>query len=354
MKRFFLSLFVLLALFAINEIKASAVTAEEIMDKCEAEAVVPDSETSLSDSVRDILRRAFTGSLDGLLGHTATLVCCAVLLLVSDSISGIKDNKALQTSFDFVSAAVLAAACFPPIYTVFTYTKTAVDSLCAFGASLLPVTASLYAMGGNTAQAVASTASTTLFLNLAQLVASRLLLPLLAVGFAFALLSVFPTGEHNAPVASFIKNTAVALLVFTFSLVCFLFYFRSGVAATADNAAYRGVKFASSTFIPVIGSAVGDSARTVFGAVSVVKSTVGVAGLCVVLGYLLPPLVTVFMYRLAFSAVGLAVRLCGNEKQGKFMGELSSLLGVASALLVACTAVFAVLSAVFMKSGVSA
>ncbi len=353
MKRFFVSLFVMLILLAVSELKAKAVSVEEIMDKCEAETVLTEEHTLLAESLRGTFKRAISGSLDGLVGYTATLICAAVLLAVGGSASGIKENKAMQTSFDFVSAALLAAVCFPPLYTVFTYTKTAIDSMFAFGMSLLPVTASLYAMGGNTAQAVASTASTTLFLNLAQLVASKLLLPLLSVGFAFAMLSVFPTGENNAPVAAFVKNTAVALLVFVFSLVCFVFYFQSSVAATADNAAYRSVKFASSTFIPVIGGAVGESARTVFGAVSIVKGSVGIGGLCVVLGYLLPPLVTAFMYRLSFSLTGLVVRLCGNEKQGRFIGELSSLMGVASALLVACVAVFAVLSALFMKSGVS-
>ncbi len=355
MKRFVISLFVIIVLLAVSRTSASAVTPEELMESCGATEVLPEDDgRDFGDKLWDCVKNALMGCAEGVMGNAGLVIGCVVLIAAAGSLSAVKDNAALSGVFDFTSAAVLAAACFPALFSVFSYTRLAVESLCAFGVSLTPVMATLYALGGNTAQAVSATAGTTLFLNGAQLVSAKLLMPLLSLGFAFALIGLLPGSDNAAPVASFIKNSVCVVLAFVFSLVCFVFYFQSAISASADNLAYRSAKFASGSFIPVIGGAVGESTRTVFGALSVVKSTVGGGGLVLMLGCLLPPLVSATMYRMLFSAASLLGKLCGCEKQGKFLGEIGSLLGIATAVLVACGVVFTVISAVFLKSGVSA
>ncbi len=354
MKRFFISLFVIMILLSVSRTSADAVTPEELMEQCGAAELLPEEQGSFGDRLWDCVKNAVTGCADGVLGYAATIFGCVVILAATSSVSSVKENEAISSVFGFTSAAVLAAACFPALYSVFSYTKTAVDSLCTFGLALVPVTASLYALGGEPSRAVSATASTTLFLNCAQIVSAKLLMPLLSLGFAFALLGLLPASDNTAAVASFVKNAVCVLLAFVFSLVCFVFYFQSAIAASADNLAYRSAKFASGSFIPIIGGSVGESTRTVFGAVSVVKASVGGSGLLAVLGYLLPPLVSATLYRLVFSFASLTGKLCGCEKQGRFLGEIGSLVGIATSVLIACGVVFTVISAVFLKSGAAA
>lgn len=356
MRRFFVSLFVIVILLSVSRTSADAVTPEELMEQCGATEVLEEEEESenFGERLWDCVKNAFMGCADGVLGHAGMILGCVLLISAAESVSSIRESEALSSVFDFTSAAVLAAACFPALYSVFNYTRTAVDSLCAFGMALTPVMASLYALGGNPSQAVSASAGTTMFLNGAQLVSSKLLMPLLSLGFAFALLGLLPNSGNAAPVASFVKNCACVVLAFVFSLVCFVFYFQTTFAASADNMVYRSAKFASGSFIPVIGGAVGESTRTVFGAVSVVKTTVGSGGLLAMLGYLLPPLISATLYRMVFSLSSLAAKLCGCEKQGRFLGEIGSLVGISTAVLVACGVVFTVISAVFLKSGAAA
>jgi len=353
MKRFFVLLCVFILLFAISRTSVSAVDREEIYKESGAAELEGDREKGLTDSLWSTLTTALTGGAGKAIKHGAMIVACLLLVAVLKGVSAIREES-LSSSFDFVSAAVLGAASFPAVYGVFVYAKEAVESMHVFCLSLLPVTTTLYAMGGNTAQGLSAGAGMSLFLTVTETVNSRLLMPMLSTGFAFALTGLLPAAESIAPVGTFIKNCATTLITFVFSLVGFVFYFQTVITAAADGLAYRTVRFASGAFIPLIGNAVGDSARTVFGAVSTVKASVGALGLSVVMGYLLPPLVCILLYKASFSFCALFASLCGLEKQSKFIKELGALLGAALALLVACITVFIVISAVFLKSGVSA
>jgi len=272
-------------------------------------------------------------------------------LSLAENLRALREDKGSGAAMDFVSAVALSAACFPALSMSFEYAKAAVEGLCGFSVSLMPVMGALYSMGGNTAQGVAAVSGFSVFLTVTEVVCAKLLLPVLSVGFAFSLTGLLPGAASLAPLSSFVKNLSCTLIAFTFSLVCFGFYTQTAVTVAADNFAYRSIKFASGSFVPLIGNAVGDSARTVFGAVSTVKASVGVLGICVVMGYLIPPLISAIVYKGTFSFCALFARLCGQEKQAKFVGELGSLLGASLALLVACGAVFTVISAVFLKSG---
>lgn len=353
MRRFLISLCVLILLITISRVKAFAADTDEIYRESGAQGLVAEeSEDDLLSSVWDILACSFEGVAGGAFKYGGLILGCVVLLALTDNMDKLRDGGK-GFGFDFVSAAVLAASSFPALELVFSYTKSAVEGLCAFSVSLLPVMTALYSMGGNAAQAVAASSGLSLFLTVTEVICAKLLLPVLSMGFAFALTGLLPGSTSLGPVSAFLKNAVCMLIAFVFSLICFVFYFQTAVSATADNLTYRSVKFASGAFIPLIGNAVGDSARTVFGAVSTVKSTVGVYGLTVMLTYLLPPIISAVVYKLTFAFCALTARVCGLEKQAKFLSDIGALLGVSMALLIAASVVFTVISAVFLKSGVS-
>ncbi len=346
----------LFALWVVSTccISASAVTEEEIYEKSGADELVDEEDISFGDKVWQLFESAVEGAVSGAFKYCGAILACLVLLSLVNNIKELRSDTGGNAAYDFVSAVALSAACFPAVQMCFNYAKAAIEGLCVFSATLLPVMTALYSMGGNTAGGIAAAGGFGMFLTVTEAVCAKLLLPLLSLGFAFALTGLLPGAASLAPLSSFVKNAACTLIAFVFSLVCFVFYFQTEISASADGFAYRSVKFATGAFVPVIGNAVGDSARTVFGAVSVVKGAVGGFGLAAMLSYLLPPIVSGFMYKLCFSLCSVCARLFGLEKASKFLTELNSLLGISLALLIATAVVFTVISAVFLKSGVTA
>ncbi|MBE6677615.1 MAG: hypothetical protein E7597_02340 [Ruminococcaceae bacterium] len=351
MGRFFVC--ICLAFMLLGGIKAAAVTEEEIYERSGAAELEAKESTNLADKVWQVLEDAIQGFGKAAFKYCGVILACLVLLALVDNIRELRSDGTSGAALDFVSAVALSAASFPALEISFNYAKAAIEGLCVFSASLLPVMTSLYSMGGNTAQGIASAAGFGMFLTVTEAICAKLLLPLLSLGFAFALTGLLPGSTSLAPLASFVKTAACTLIAFVFTIVSFVFYFQSAISASGDNFTYRSIKFASGAFVPVIGSAVGESARTAFGAVSVVKGTVGGFGVAVMISYLLPPVVSCVLYKLCFSLCAVGARLMGLEKPAKFLTELSSLLGISLALLVGTALVFTVISAVFLKSGVT-
>ena len=95
--------------------------------------------------------------------------------------------------------------------------------------------------------------------------------------------------------------------------------------------------------IPVVGSTVGDSLRTLAASVSMLRSTVGTAGIVVLVLLLLPTLVSLLLSRLAFLASAGVADMLGVGTAGQLYREMSSVYGLltAAAALSALIFVFA-------------
>jgi len=130
-------------------------------------------------------------------------------------------------------------------------------------------------------------------------------------------------------------------------------YLQTAIAASADNYAYRSVKFASGVFIPVIGNMLGDATRTVFGSIGVIKSVTGAIGITVILSILIPPIVLVILYKFALLGSAIISRVMGCDRESRFLYELNGILNVLMALMVGAGAVLIIAVAIFIKTGVS-
>lgn len=352
----FLPLLVLILVLSVP-LTAYADDTEVILKQSGADALVDENSPSTAEGFKlktiSILKDSLQAALGSLLSAFSKICTCLLLIAVMNSFKSIQADSSLDSAFDFLSAAVLTCVSFPVLLSVFNSARTAIENLSLFGSALMPIMASLYALGGNTATAVTANSSFAVLLTVTEIISSKVLIPFLQLGFGFTLAGALPSSERLGSITSFIKNALCILIAFIFSLIGFIFYFQSSITAVADNYAYRGLKFASATFIPIIGNMLGESARTVFGAVSVVKSSTGAVGVATMLAYILPSVIMTVLYKLMFLLCSALARLAGLEKESRFFAEMNALLSVVMALLIGCSALFVVLIAVFIKSGVT-
>ena len=198
----------------------------------------------------------------------------------------------------------LSGILYTALKTLFEMTRQAFLNLSVFLTSFLPVTASLYTMTGNTATAAAGTSMMLLFNTAVVALAERFLFPLLQVCFALSLVSAVPNGVSLQSIITLVKNTVTTLLAFAFTMFSAVLYFQTAITASADNLAYRSIRFASGVFIPVIGSVIGDASRTVNASIATVKSTVGYVGVAALAILLLPPIITACLLYTSCGRVG--------------------------------------------------
>lgn len=311
------------------------------------------------DSKINIANKAFTVLKDSIssVWKSAVEAFCALLatvLLVSlfssfKPASGMHLNQALE----FASVLAVSGITFAFLKSVFSFAAERIDTLCNYMTSLLPVSASLYAAGGNAGAGAASTAGLIAFLSVVENIVGRWLFPLLQCGFVMSLVAALPSAASFRSLASFFKNLMTSLLAFVFSIFGLVLYFQTVIASSADNYAFRSVKFASGTLIPVIGSMIGDAARTVYASAGIIKGTVGAMGIVVLLSMLLPPLVYTVAYKLVVLSAAMISAALGCEKESKLLYDLNSIVAILIAMLVGTGVVFIIAISLFIRLGVT-
>ena len=127
--------------------------------------------------------------------------------------------------------------------------------------------------------------------------------------------------------------------------------FQSIVARSADSVLFKGVKFALSNIIPVVGSAVGEALTAVTGSISVLKSAMGTIGAVAILLIFLYPFCTLWANKVAFELLSSTAGVLGLSREGKFLSEMSSVTGLMMAVISSSTVFFIIAMAIFASSG---
>ncbi len=301
-----------------------------------------------------IFKDAFTKGIKSVikwLSLTMSLLVIASLFKASKSLS---QNSALNSVYDYFAVLLVSATAYSVTAQVFETSKKTLDALSLYFASLMPIMTALQISGGNNAVAASSGSTLVLFMSTVEIISDKILMSLLGIAFALAIISALPSSVNLKSVSSLIKNTSSVILAFLFSMFGFVMVFQTAVAAAADNAAIRSLKFASGVFIPVIGNMLGENIKSLITAVGTVKASVGAIGVVTVFSIVLPPIIFTVMYKLSILVCAILAKILGLDKESEFLYEINSLFNVLVAIMCGISMLFILSIAVFVKTGVSA
>jgi stage III sporulation protein AE len=247
---------------------------------------------------------------------------------------------------------VLSGVAYGVLYNLFIFVIAAIESLTLAMSTLMPIMASLHAIGGTAVTGAATASGLTMFLSVVSIICGKVLLPLIRIAFALCIVGAIPGSVNLSAVTNLVKSTATTLMAFIFGLLGFTLYLQSVVAAASDNYITRSIRFASGVFVPVIGSMLGDASRTVIASVSVVKGTVGASGVVMILSAVLPPLIMVAFHKLLLLSCAIIAKTLSCERESAFLYDMCGIINMLLALVAGAGAVCIIAMAVFVKSGV--
>ncbi len=276
------------------------------------------------------------------------LVLAAVFKAFRETVTG----EGLSKAVSLVSSAVTVGILLSVQYKTLSMVENFLGSLSLLVSGMAPMMAALYAMGGNVQTAAVGQGGMMTFLALLEMAVSGTLAPVTglctALATASALTSVRLTGVLNLikRCYTFFLSTLMMLLTFALSL-------QTTLAAAADNVAMRGAKMLAGSAIPVVGSSVGETLKTVSGSVGFLKSTVGYGGVLLVLFLLVPPLVSVLLSRLAFISAQTAADVLGLDAEKNLIGAFVTIFGYMLAAMCVAAVAFIFLLTLFVRCRVA-
>ena len=309
-----------------------------------------DKSVNIFEKAITIILDTFKGNSRGVFASFGSVMAVIILCRVLDSLK-FGDGEAIDSAMGYVSVLALSGITYSVIYKLFIFVIASMESLTLVMSSLLPITASLYALGGSPASGAAASSGLSLFMNILSILCTKVILPLLQTSFALSLTGAIPSGINLSAVSNFIKSLSTTLLAFIFTLLGFVLYFQTAVASASDGFFTRSVKFASGVFIPVIGGMLGDAAKTVMSSVSVIKGTVGTAGVVIILSVVIPPIVAVSLNKIMLLMCSALAKTLGCERESALLYDLGGILNVLLALVFGSGAVCLIAMAIFVKTG---
>ena len=300
-----------------------------------------------------LVRKSIAVFLDDIIKYKYILSLCSAVVLVSAVFLAMRPEGGFSECLNVAARLLLLTVCvralidfLPRLTSFFTSFSELITAISAsFGAVLL--------LDGSAMTAAASTASFAAVLVLV----NRVLLTY-AVPFLFFLIALY-IAECLSPrlkAASFsksLKKTLTSIFSFVFSLMITAISLQGLVASGKDTALARTVRFTASSFVPIIGSSVGEAMKTVLAGMSYLRSALGGASAYALALIILPVLLELLVFKVSLQLVSVFASLLSVSEIGEVAAGFVSFLDILLALIIAISILVFVLIILFIKSGVS-
>lgn len=296
------------------------------------------------DKLFELISAAFKREIKGFWAICAFQVVCALLRLHGASFG---ENEVT----DCVCMLCTCGCCYSFAHGSLSLATTAVSEINAFMNAMLPVMASLYTVGGAAATASAQSVGIYAAITLFEQIGASLLKPMFDC--CFALTMVCAVGKVNLfGVVRFIKNFVVRLCVTLLSLLISILFFQNTLTGAADSLALRGVKYAAG-FIPIVGSLVGEAARTVAAGIGAIKASVGVFAVAAILYAAFVPCAVLICKKTLLCLCGTLGHIIGADKEAAFIEEVNGILSILLSIILSVGIFFILAVTIFIKTAVN-
>ena len=296
------------------------------------------------------LTAAIGFELEGLIGLMGTLLglllVSAVCRRMGESFGG-----SCGELFEFCLRLALYTAMVIPMAVSVTAVQVYFDRLMTLTGGMIPAVGVLYAMGGDLGRAAVSSELLMVFLGICQYVSAAVTPPVCALCMSFSLMDALGVRLSLSALGERVKKWYVSVLGLIMFLLSLALSGRSMLVGQADTLGMKGIKYAVSTMIPVVGGAVSGTLSTVAVGIGALRGVCGVAGIFLLALLLLPTLVQLLLTRALLNLTATVASLLSCDGEAKLLGEMASLQGYLAAAVSICAVLMVTALTLLIHSG---
>lgn len=268
-----------------------------------------------------------------------TLVAVILLCAAMDALKIGFNAKGLEKVFNGVAVLCLITVVLEPVTGCIQKASQAILQGSMFMNGFIPVFCGILASGG---QPVSAGVYHLLLFGTSQVIgqaASQILVPLIGIFLAFCFTGAIAPELHLDQIGKTIKKFVNWSLSLLLTVYVGLLGIQSIVAVSADTVTVKTAKFVTSSFVPVIGSALSDALVTAQACLKLLKASVGAYGILIAAFTYLPLLLEIICWYLAMQTAAFLGQLVGAGSIAKVLEGTASALG----LLMSITLLFGLL-----------
>ena len=247
-------------------------------------------------------------------------VLCAMLQNLQSSFnhSGI---SLLAYSLCYVFLTVIALTTF---YNGLRLAQQSIGNMVGFMEALLPLLISLLAGVGAVTSAALFTPLMLFVLSAVSIIVKDVVLPLLLLTACLECVNYLSDTYRLNNLTSLFKQTGLVVLGFTLVVFIGIITIQGAAGSVADGVTLRTAKYATATFIPVVGKMFADTVELVMGASLLIKNAVGIFGVVVVMMLCAFPLSKLLSLVVIIKIAGALIQPMGDEKMAKCLDSIGN------------------------------
>ncbi len=344
---------IVLALLLPTGVLAAETEDEEIVSRALEESGIQGLSTLIPEEGRDFFRDGFSAdTLDNLTpegtfealwetvsqkaGGPIRLLMSLVGVVMVSAMAGClgEGQKGVNTAFATASALTVTGLLADSVITIVTDTTRLIEELSLFMLSFIPVFSGAAAAAGRPASALVYYGVVFSGVQFFSQIAGSLILPLISIFLALGFTASVTDVIQAEPLAKGVRSCALWMLSLCLTIFIGLLTIKGLVSAAADGVTVRAAKFALSSFVPVVGSALSEAYTSLFSCMGLVKSTIGVFGILVMAVVFLPLVIRLGLYLLSLQLAATVADLLAEKRAGAVMRTASSALSVLLGLVI--------------------
>lgn len=263
------------------------------------------------------------GEVSGRLGVVLFLALFLTLLEHLETAFSFSAGGKAATTVGFFLLALFAFQGFSLAYRV---ALDGTSRMVELMAAALPLFFALYTTAGQASTAALLHPVLVSFLELASLLVSRLVFPLLFVSAVLEIVSSLAPSFPLHRLSRLFRQGGLVVLGITLTLFLGLTAVYGGVLAAGDGLILRTSKFAASTFLPFFGKMFSDAVETVFGTSLLLRNAVGAVGVVALAWATFFPALKVFVLAFLYQFAAALVEPLGTKEVPALLGKISEAL----------------------------
>lgn len=275
------------------------------------------------------------------------------VLIFITFLSGIINTLVEDKAMCFASVLLVCTSTFSVLATLCENIQKVMNSIENFMLSILPMMTTLYSASSAPVTGASSYTSTVMILNICSAVFTKIILPAVRCVAVFSTVTLVSSGFDFSGFSKFIKSIVSKMFGLILCVMSASIYFQTVISVSKDGIASRAVRYAAANVIPVIGTVVSESARTVSESLKLVRSVGGTAGILAIIGIISAPIIAITVSKFFFQLCSCIAKLTGSLKIGMYYDEISEALNMLLGACIGVCLVLVLILGIFAKTTVT-
>lgn len=302
-----------------------------------------DGEFDSVENFWQIVLSLFSSGIKDLLPQMVSIFVVLVILgLIRHSNNGFI-SQSTDSVISFVGVTVVMLSLLSLIVGLYRQVYQMLFQIATLSEVSTPILLTLIiANGGNVLSSVCQP-SMVMFSTVVIEIVKNVVLPLSVFALIFTVVSNISSNVKVSKMSQFLTNSSSWVLGILFMLFS-AFTTVQGISASAiDGVSYRAAKFATKSYVPILGGYLADGFDIVVASTSLIKNAFGVVTLLSLLFTVIQPLVTILCVNLGLQAVTALSEPIIDDKYVKILSGTGKTLTFLAVLVIAVSFMFCIL-----------